>query len=189
VRFSSLLNPNAPSENLDWIDIDLTVVDPGDEKVDLVVLAARNPILSGPPPSPSIGASGAQFGGDCSFLGFPYGGGWRAPVAGRGTVWLPFVKHCTISGHYIDQGIWVLDGINNDGFSGGPVVFQSGQQQRIMGVISAWRQEPVEVAYASSTPPLPKATVQVNSGFIIAFDISHAMDLIRKNPIGPLRKA
>jgi hypothetical protein len=38
----SLLNPNAASENLDWIDIDLTVVDPGDEKIDLVVLAARN---------------------------------------------------------------------------------------------------------------------------------------------------
>jgi hypothetical protein len=68
-------------------------------------------------------------------------------------------------------------------------VFQSGQQQKIMGIISAWRQEPVQVAYTSSTPLLPKATVQVNSGFIIAFDISHAIGLIRKNPIGPLRKA
>jgi hypothetical protein len=29
----------------------------------------------------------------------------------------------------------------------------------------------------------------VNSGFIIAYDISHAVDLIKKNPTGPQRRA
>jgi hypothetical protein len=82
----------------------------------------------------------------------------------------------------------VLDGINNEGFSGGPVVFRSGKQQKIMGVISAWRQEPVQVAYASSTPLLPKATVRVNSGFIIAYDIHHAIKAINKRPIGSSRQ-
>jgi hypothetical protein len=32
-----------------------------------------------------------------------------------------------------------------------------------------------------------KETVNVNSGFIIAFDLQPAIDAIHKNPIGPLR--
>ena len=32
-----------------------------------------------------------------------------------------------------------------------------------------------------------KDMVNMNSGFIIAYDISHAVDLIKKNPSGPAR--
>jgi hypothetical protein len=34
-----------------------------------------------------------------------------------------------------------------------------------------------------------KETVNVNSGFIIAFDIQSAIDAIHEHPIGPLRVA
>src|ERR1700730_18634128 len=37
--------------------------------------------------------------------------------------WFPFVKHCTISATDKKHRSWVLDGINNAGFSGGPVIF------------------------------------------------------------------
>ena len=103
-------------------------------------------------------------------------------------------------------GIWVLDGINNEGFSGGPVLVATGINQRAFAVISGFHQEPLEVLPAaspgqkqtSSVPPSPrlpgkkpkepkKEIVNANSGFILAFDIGPAIQAIQDNPIGPLR--
>ena len=112
---------------------------------------------------------------------------------------MPYVKHCTISALPSKEGtrIWVLDGINNVGFSGGPVIVRTGPDQRIMGVVSGYRMESMDVVPADpdksaseslqSEKPTehPKQVVNVNSGFIIAFDIKYAVDAIEKNPIGP----
>jgi hypothetical protein len=184
-----ILDADATSNHLLWRPMNFTVIDPGDQRADVMVLAPPRPILDNPLPSMVAGSNGAVFGGDCQFLGFAYGGGWRSPIAGGRTLWLPFVKHCTISAHIVDERIWILDGINNGGFSGGPVIFGTGQQQKILGVISGYWLEPAEVIYSISAPPPPKATVGLNSGFIIAYDISYAIDAIHKNPAGPLRKA
>jgi hypothetical protein len=204
-----LLNPGGEGEQ--WLPESFTVLDPGKD-VDIVVLVARGPILSDAPPGPPLGSPGAVFGGDCEFLGFPYGGGWRAKVAGGKEIWMPFVKHCTISAlASAGSQMWVLDGINNAGFSGGPVIFGTGNQQKIMAVISGYHTEPVEVVPANSINTVPrhksnprkeavprsggqtqpqthsKEKVEVNSGFIVAYDIKYATDAIHNNPIGPLR--
>ena len=122
-------------------------------------------------------------------------------------VWLPYVKHCTPSAQLIEKGleIWVLDGINNEGFSGGPVLYATGPNQEIFAVISGFHQEPLEVLpvpntgekQTSSIPPSPKLPgakskdsgkeiVNANSGFIIAFSIEPAIKAIQNDPIGPL---
>lgn len=112
------------------------------------------------------------------------------------------------------MNFWVLDGINNPGFSGGPVVFLTGPAQKILGVVSGYYNEPTDVVTAalpnkpasptkpdssqpsatkeqpkSNKPPAkkPKQIVNANSGFMIAFDITYATEAIKKNPIGPLR--
>lgn len=142
-------------------------------------------------------------GGDCEFLGFPYGGGWRANFANGASVWYPYIKHCTVSASLENTKIWVLDGINNEGFSGGPVLSGTGNQQNVFAVISGYRTEPAEVVHQNpivppgpGTAPKPKApkphndqneVVMVNSGFIIAYGVNAAVDAIRKKPIGPLR--
>ncbi len=187
-----ILNPGAQGEQ--WLTERFSVIDT-DPNTDIVVLAAAKPLLSSPPPSAAADSSGVLLGGDCEFLGFPYGGGWRARFADGESSWMPFVKHCTISS-LVSQNptIWVLDGINNSGFSGGPVIYQTGAAQKIIAVISGYRLEPTDVipstaeqsSKLSETPPFPKATVNLNSGFIIAFDISSAINVIKKNPIGPL---
>jgi hypothetical protein len=88
--------------------------------------------------------------------------------------------------------IWVLDGINNPGFSGGPVIFKTGPEQKILAVISGYHLEPTEVvssAAAKKKAPekrTQKQTVNLNSGFIIAYDIKYVVEAINKNPIGPL---
>ena len=88
----------------------------------------------------------------------------------------------------------MLDGLNNPGFSGGPVIFRTGADQRIIAVISGFVTEPAEVIPAvakATTEKKPaqhqKEKVEANSGFMVAYTIDPAVEAIRKNPIGPLR--
>lgn len=203
-----ILNPGAEGEQ--WLPETFSVIDPGDD-IDIVVLAAATPILTNPLSSLATGAEHLPLGGDCEFLGFPYGGGWRAGT-GPQSFWMPFVKHCTVSAFSTNspdsKRIWVLDGINNEGFSGGPVIFGTGLQQKIFAVISSYETEPAEVVPYDAARLAPdkkhrdepssqpadndargREKVDVNSGFIVAFDIGYAVDAIKKNPIGPLRNA
>ena len=89
-----ILNPGAQGEQ--WISVKFSVIDPGND-IDVVVLAAQQPLLKNPLPSVTADSTGAMLGGDCEFLGFPFGGGWRANFAKNETSWMPFVKRCTIS--------------------------------------------------------------------------------------------
>jgi hypothetical protein len=194
----SILNPNAQGEQ--WESVNFSVIDPGKD-VDIVVLAASEPLMRNPAtvtaPPDAPGTTVFFIGFDCEFLGYPsvVGFTWHATVAEGGkTYWLPFVKHCTVSGANSEGlNILFLDGINNEGFSGGPVIYGTGAQQKIIGVISSFISEPAEVmalvpAQNVMQPKEPKETANVNSGFIIAFSISYAVDAIHKSPIGPLRK-
>ena len=192
-----LLNPGG--DGLQWIPVIFSVIDPGPD-IDIVVLAAPQPLLKKPLASVATDSTGLMLGGDCEFLGFPYGGGWRAHLDTGQSFWMPFVKHCTVSTLGMeDKTVYVLDGINNEGFSGGPVIFRTGADQRIFAVISGYHTEPADVIFSSSVnksvrqtpvpPPRPKGTVNVNSGFIIAYGINYATDAIKKNPIGPLRQS
>jgi hypothetical protein len=87
--------------------------------------------------------------------------------------------------------MWILDGINNAGFSGGPVIVGTDNDLKIVAVISGYSLEPTDVIRGDPKAAAdgPKNTVGVNSGFILAYDISHAVDLIKKNPTGPVRAA
>jgi hypothetical protein len=168
-------------------------------------------------------------GGDCDFLGYPYGSGWRASIpaytlrkdskpgeSGKFTLsqtaktiawaWSPFVKRCTLSASMVQNGItiFVLDGINNLGFSGGPVVTGKDKALDVFAVVSGFHAEPLEVLPAPepgqahispipAPPPLPgqkskqepKEVVESNSGLILAYDITPAIKAIHDNPIGP----
>jgi hypothetical protein len=200
-----ILNPGM--EGQQWITESFSVIDPGKD-IDILVLATAKPLL-GKPSILNTGSAGVTMGGECAFLGFPYGGGWRVAVAKDKPVWFPYVKHCFVSSLVPQDGkFWVLDGINNQGFSGGPVLYNTGPQQTVFAVISGYHTEPADVIPESPAIPTPtglpiqetkpvpqkadshgKETVNVNSGFIIAFDLQPAIDAIRKNPIGPLRAA
>lgn len=172
------------------------VLDAGND-IDIVVLVPPYPLLDKPLPSVPADSAGVTLGGDCEFLGFPYGGGWRGTYKNGNSRWFPFVKHCTVSSLAGPQdGIWVLDGINNAGFSGGPVLIRTGLDQKIFAVVSGYHTEPAEViasAHGEKPPINPThaagAHANVNSGFLIAYDIRYAIDAIKKNPVGPLRQS
>jgi len=188
-----ILSPSADGGE-QWLPVNFSVIDAGND-IDIVVLAMPRPLLMNPLPSEPADSSGIMLGGDCEFLGFPYGGGWRASWKEGPSFWMPYVKHCSVSTLVSGEPrVWVLDGINNAGFSGGPVVYRTGPEQKIIAVVSGYHLEPTDViASAAKKVPARKPEehlkVNLNSGFIIAFDISYAIEAIAKHPIGPLRAA
>jgi hypothetical protein len=180
-----LLDPGGDGER--WLTNNFTVLQSA-EDVDIVVLAPQKSILEDVHPSPELTGS-LLFGGNCEFMGFPYGGGWRLKTE-VGRYWVAYTKKCSISGMDSDAHLRILDGINNVGFSGGPVFIGTGKDLKIVGVVSGYWLEPTEVIKGKPVPAAdPKDVVNVNTGFILAYDIKIANDLIKKNPIGPTRQA
>lgn len=124
------------------------------------------------------------YGQEAFFLGFPFGWKGHAPDVMNGFP-LPFVKRATVSMFdFANVDGWMfLDGLNNEGFSGGPVGYRVGntQEWRIGGVIAAYhsthdfievKEEKTELSYYS------------NSGLIYATPIKRVIELIDANPIG-----
>lgn len=99
---------------------------------------------------------------------------------------MPFVKKAILSTmSRTADGIerLFLDGHNNPGFSGGPVVWaEAGRNAyKVAGVISGYREEN-EPVYVGGEPTA--MAYRYNTGIIIAYGIEHATHLIEHNPIG-----
>ena len=125
-------------------------------------------------------SQGLYYGQDVLFLGFPYG--WTGQDIGAGYP-LPFVKKATVS--LLQRNIFYLDGHNNRGFSGGPVVFHHqedpGNALRVASVVSSYQSVEEPVLGPSGPSEL---YMQDNTGIIVTHNIKWAMALISANPIG-----
>ena len=116
-------------------------------------------------------AEGLALSQDVYFLGYPLSG--RVPFVGT----LPFVKRAIASARGVINGVnvWLLDGHNNPGFSGGPVVFNlgaaGGPVWQVLGVVSAYVTEAIAVTGGEGEVP-------ANSGIVVVYDIKHAIDAI-----------
>jgi len=166
-----------------WKDIQVTVVGHCEGNIDISVLTAHqqlSPTFSLEPTS-----EGMVYGQDVYFLGFPYGMVGEIGSLNRDFP-LPFVKKAIISCMQSTKDgveITYLDGHNNPGFSGGPVVFKelNKHDYKVTSVISGFRYTEESVYQGSNEVPL---VYRYNTGIIISYGIKHAVDLIKKNPIG-----
>ena len=179
----------AIARNNQWISLSHKVVGrcPGD--IDIAILAPNQPIAPAAP-LPFDGVN-AFVGQDMYFLGYPHG--WSTEIGAKNNGFpLPYVKKAIFSGiAKSSEGtpIWLLDGHNNRGFSGGPVVFcPPGQFEKfaVTGVVSAYRVEHERVRLGEDETEL---VVPLNSGIVVTCGLAPAIELIRKNPIGPSRAA
>ena len=125
------------------------------------------------------GIGGATFGQNVWFLGFPYGIGTHIPSASGG-VFYPFIKHGILSA--IDSSdpnanITFIDGHNNPGFSGGPVLYVdlSDHKYKILAVVSSYRFEATQTAIDGKIVDSP---LLANSGIIQSYSIRYALDAI-----------
>jgi len=167
--------------NGDWRKLNIRLI--GHHKTADVSVISINQILAEFKMEPS--SNGITYGQDLYFLGFPYRLSDEANSQVNRNFPLALVKKGILSailndgyGNYL-----LLDGINNPGFSGGPVIFKEPNQSdfKVAGIISGYRTADEPVYQAGGKVPL---SVKANTGIIVAYDIQNAIELIKANPIG-----
>ena len=162
-----------------WVSVPVRVI--GHSADDTTVLyfeddLARKLVSEWTPP---LILTDLKLGEDVRFYGYPLG---MSISRGPSTVPTPLVKSGIISGFYgtenlgEDSSFWI-DGHNNPGFSGGPVVSIRNGVYAIAGVISAYYQSEQNV-FSLDKQNSAIGTVQLNTGIIRAENIYNAMSII-----------
>ena len=122
------------------------------------------------------------YGEDVFFFGFPYSDKETNSLTLLNfPLPFPIIKKGIIS-HISDDGYLLIDGHNNPGFSGGPVVMidqNNSRKAHVIGVISGYK-------HASSFISHSNLEFYKNSGIIVVSDIQFAINIIRENPIESL---
>jgi S1-C subfamily serine protease len=176
---SSHLIPNSNSVEL-WYrgeqghgDLVLSPIPIEPAFADVAVFPLDTPITRSLPAEPTM--EDLAFSQRGYFVGYPHGFGFSIHPEYE----IPLVKGCVFSGELRDNDdgfrMLLLDGLNNPGFSGGPVVFRPAEQLdrpfQIAGITSGWWKEDVEQPEGWS--------VTANSGIIVAVPIEYAIDSIK----------
>ena len=166
-----------------WKELPIQLVGHGADDIDITVLSP--PLQLSPTHPLHTTAAGLPISQEVFFLGFPYG---LATDPGKlnDNFPIPFVKKGMVSAlSFENSKIIYLDGHNNRGFSGGPIVYQRAVDKEgdmtVIGVVSGYlsKAEPVYDSHNQATH-----SYGYNTGIIKSYSIAHATELIRANPIG-----
>jgi hypothetical protein len=171
-----------------WSRLRGRAIYPARAAVDIVAFDLGKPVTVSFPLEPSSG--GLTLGQQIYFLGYPDGLGSTPPApAPPGFGEIPFLKSGIVSA--LDDrdpqaSVLYLDGQNNPGFSGGPIVFWHAPTRsfRVAGVVRGYRNEALPVLKRSQLPdPAAKAYndlfTRANSGIVIGYDVLHIVEAIR----------
>ena len=165
-----------------WKSVAVYLVGHGNGKVDVSVLAPQ--VLFGATHQLLTTTRGLQLAEDVYFLGYPFGMGFD--MGGQNARFpLPLVKKGVVSALDMGNGLILLDGHNNPGFSGGPVVRSSirqGNKQVVIGVVTGYRSSRQSVL--DNVGKKGPYTYNMNTGIVTVCDIRHVNSLIVGNPIG-----
>jgi len=120
-------------------------------------------------------AESYSIGQECYFFGFPYG---KFFSSFQNTIY-PFVKHAIISA--FTEKIVFLDGINNIGFSGGPVVVKDGKDNRlkICCVVTAYYPEYNSIEKKAGSK-IDSLRYYSNSGIIFSYPLRRVDDILNR---------
>jgi hypothetical protein len=177
-----------------WSRMRARAIYPSREAVDIAALDLGKAVTITFPLEPSSG--GLTLGQQVYFLGYPYGLGTSgsAPVPpGFGD--LPFLKSGIVSAvddRDPEASVLYLDGQNNPGFSGGPIVFwhAASRSFRVAGVVRGYRNESLPVLKKKdlddpAAPAYQDLYTRANSGIVIGYDIRHIVAAIRARGTPP----
>lgn len=155
--------------------------------IDVSVLSLEQSIH--PALSAELTTDGLAWGQEVYFLGYPFGiSGGAMMHDGRP---LPFIKHGIMSG---SEGVPIstiyVDGANNPGFSGGPLVFQYRSTFRIAGVVSGWKSSLTQVEVGDLLDGTYRESdtlrVAVDTGIVTTYSVLHAVNGARQLRTGTL---
>ena len=175
----------------DWTRIPVKLVGRGPGRQDVLVLATDRQLSAAFPID--VGMAGLMLGQSVRFLGY-FPRVRTSPLPGYKKRGAPLVMGGIVSGFNFDEmgadglSLWI-DGHNNEGFSGGPVVFQPAQaasreecRWKIAGVISGYVTAPVEIRTMAGQQAA--AVAISNAGLLRAIPIKTVHELAMRNPIG-----
>jgi S1-C subfamily serine protease len=160
----------------DWHKLPVNILYCKSKDVDIAVLEIQkdiSPRFELEPDRKSV-----LVGQDVYFLGFPYG---LHSLYANGE-YAPFVKHgvmSAIDGLDTDSVILYVDGFNNPGFSGGPIVYWDRSQNnkmKLLGVVSGYKQEQAKTKVGKEEV---ETRILANSGIVIGYSIEHAVAAIK----------
>ena len=127
---------------------------------------------------------------DIRFYGFPHG---LSTSRGKDSVPVALVKQGIVSGFFGEPlgssaESFYIDGHNNPGFSGGPVVTIRNGEYKVAGVVSG-RKRSYQKVYGIDSLGQPDKSIATgyfpeNTGIVMAHNIKPALDLILERPIG-----
>ncbi len=183
--------------NDNWNSLKVRLIFPKNEQTDIIALAASQIIA--PKMEIFVGDGDITLGQDVYFLGFPYD--LSTETKGTFPMKIAFIKKGILSaidnrketGHRL-----YIDGHNNHGFSGGPVIFANFYKKdrlQIASVITGYRHQPIQVYEVEVKDEESKtgkeehkiiSYVKENTGIIISYSIGEILESINKNPIGPM---
>lgn len=160
-----------------WQDIHTTrTLFPSSNDVDIAVLETDEKLSQPFVINPVGEASGVTMGQQVWFLGYPWGIGSKFSNNSEA----PFIKRGTMSAidaSNPDAIVLYIDGFNNPGFSGGPIIYWgfSDRQYKILGVVQGYRTDTAKVLVKGE----PVDTqILVNSGILLGYSIQHALQAI-----------
>jgi S1-C subfamily serine protease len=179
----------APADS-QWHRLKVSILHGSDACADVAVLIPSVSKLTDAETVLIGNASNYAISQEAYFLGFPYG---LYTSFADSTQAGPLIKHAYVSavvscaavepGGSSKDRLILLDGLNNPGFSGGPVVapdiFAPNHPFKFIGIVRGYRPENVPVT-TNGQPDLT-STVATNTGIVVVIPMDRAIDLIRKS--------
>lgn len=158
-----------------WVDVHtVRTLFPPSSDVDIAVFETDEKIPQPYGITPA-GEGSVTMGQQVWFLGYPWGihSQWATGEA-------PFIKRGTMSaidGTNPDAVVLYIDGFNNPGFSGGPIVYWDFEKRayRIFGVVKGYREDTAKVIVNGEHVD---TQLLVNSGILVGYSIQHAIQAI-----------
>jgi hypothetical protein len=125
---------------------------------------------------------GVTMGQQVWFLGYPFG-----LHSHFSDLEVPFIKRGTMSAMDTTNPrgvVLYIDGFNNPGFSGGPILFWNFTTHviEIIGVVKGYRTDVARVVVNGQAVDVP---ILVNSGILIGYSIEHAIEAIEQGQAHP----
>ncbi len=161
----------------DWHELTVNIIYCKSKDVDIAVLEIPKDISVRYELEPD--RASVLMGQEVYFLGSPYG---LHSLYSNGE-YAPFIKHgvmSAIDGLDPDTTVLYIDGFNNPGFSGGPIVYwdSTHSKMKLLGVVSAYKQEQAKTKVGKSEVA---TNILTNSGIVIGYSIEHATAAITES--------
>ena len=155
---------------------------PSSDDVDIAVFETNELIQSPYLIGPARKGEGPTFGQEVWFLGYPFGIHTHTKNSE-----FPFIKRGTISAidaSNPDAAVLYIDGFNNPGFSGGPILYWDfkAQAYRLLGVVMGYKEDSAKIIVNGQHV---NTQFLVNSGILVGYRIEHAIKAIEREAEKP----